>query len=105
MTREHAKKEKVSVKEYALIKRVNRIIGKTGRKLMKNHPARTKKGRRRLTDREQAFGTYFVVRTGEGDGLDERVVKHHVDLEGFSRECGALEAYEFLDIEKTYGRE
>jgi len=98
------------VDERALIKRVNRIIGKDGRKLMKNHPARSRKGKRRLlTKREHEFGTYFVVRARGDDAKDEtrvldRVVDHHVDLEELARKCGALEAFEFLDIEETYGR-
>jgi hypothetical protein len=114
-------KTKVSVSERALIKRVNRKLREDGRKLMKNHPARSKKGRLRLTKREHTFGTYFVVRTSSADvdageidfevrtsddDLDYAdVVEHHLDLEEFARALGALSKFEFLEIVKTYGQE
>lgn len=105
--------KKMPVSERALIKRVNRCLSESGRKLMKNHPARSKKlvrggsrtGRRKLTKREIDFGTYFVVQLGDG-GLDyENIVERHVDLEEISRRLGAISAFEFLEIEKMYGRE
>ncbi len=99
-----AGKNKVPVSERALIKRVNRRLAEDGRKLMKNHPARSKKGRRRLTKREHEFGTYFIVRLGEGDLDYESVVERHVHLEDFAHRLGVLSAFEFLEIEKTYGR-
>lgn len=98
-------RKKIPVSERALIKRVNRLLSNSGRKIMKNHPARSKKGKRRLTQREIDFGTYFVVRLGS-DGLDyENVVDRHVDLEDFAWRLGALSSFEFLEIEKTYGRQ
>lgn len=96
--------KKMPVSERALIKRVNRCLSESGRKLMKNHPARSKKGKRRLTQREIDFGTYFVVRLGEGGFDYENVVERHVDLEDFARDLGAISAFEFLEIEKTYGQ-
>ncbi len=102
--------KKMPVSERALIKRVNRKLSEDGRKLMKNHPARSKKGRRRITDREDEFGTYFVVRLGmqafdaNGEADYASVAEHHVDLEELARRCGAISAFEFLKIEKTYGR-
>jgi len=96
--------KKMPVSERALIKRVNRHLADSGRKLMKNHPARSKKGKRRLTQREIDFGTYFVVKNG-GDGLEyENVVDRHLDLEEFGRSLGVISGFEFLEIEETYGR-
>lgn len=96
--------KKLPVAERALIKRVNRCLSESGRKLMKNHPARSKKGKRRLTQREIEFGTYFVVKVG-GDRLEyENVVERDINLEDFARDLGALSAFEFLEIEKTYGQ-
>jgi len=83
----------VSVSERALVKRCNRIIAKDNRKLMKNHPARSRAGKRRLTDREKEFGTFFVVKGGPRG----KVVEHHVDLEELGRRCGALASYEYLE--------
>src|SRR5271166_1769782 len=95
---ETGEKSKMPVSERALIKRVNRKLVEDGRKLMKNHPARSRKGKLRITKREHVFGTYFVVRTWSADadagkadfevrtaGDDDLdyadVVEHHLDLE------------------------
>lgn len=86
--------ELVSVSEYALMKRCRRILAKNGHKLMKNHPVRSRKGTRRLTEREKEFGTFFVVRLGPRG----KVVEHHVDLEELGRRCGALASHEYLEV-------
>jgi hypothetical protein len=113
-----AGRNKVPVSERALIKRVNRRLAEDGRKLMKNHPARSRKGKLRITKREHQFGTYFVVRTldtdvGEvdfevrisNDDLDYAdVVEHHLNLEEFARALCVIKGFEFLEIEKTYGK-
>jgi hypothetical protein len=45
------------------------------------------------------------VRLGRDDVDYESVVERHVHLEDLAYRLGAISAFEFLEIEKTYGRQ
>jgi len=87
-----SKSSKVPVLERTLIKRVNRCISEKRCKLIKNKPTRSG-DRRKLTQREIEFGTYFIV---YDDGYRERVVERHVDLVELAKRHEVLKDYEAL---------
>ena len=71
----------VAVTARALTQRINRALGEEGRMLRKT------RGSRALQD----LGEYYVL------NVDRNwVIQTDVDLEGFGRELGCLEAYERL---------
>lgn len=93
-----AKKDQVGLRERALIKRVNRFLADSGRKLLKNRSTRSDKGQ--LTKNEKALGVFYIV-----DGVTEwnrrgdKVVERHVDLEDFARQIEVMATYEVLAAE------
>ena len=79
-------KTTVPVGERALIARINRKLKPEGEKLKKL------RGERWLND----LGQYYVI-----DVTQNSLLHPDVDLEGFARECGALEDWEHLADENA----
>jgi hypothetical protein len=78
---------KVHVTEYALIRRVNRLLKTMP---LKGHgQCRLLKTRENDTEKRQQLGVFYVVD-------DKSVVQTHLDLEQFARDRGALAIYEAL---------
>lgn len=78
---------KFEVSEYALIRRVNRLLKTMP---LKDHEAcQLFKTRDRDAEKRQKMGIFYIV-------ADDEIVRTHIDLEKFARERGALAPYEIL---------
>jgi hypothetical protein len=79
--------EWVNVSEMAIIRRVNRRL-KT-RPLSGHEECQLFKTNSRDVEKRKIMGTFYLV-------ADDEVIKRHVNLEAFARECGALLPYEAI---------
>jgi hypothetical protein len=84
-----ASNDKLTVSEYALMRRINRLL--RAMPLKGHRECQLCKTRERPAERRKRVGKYFIV-------ADDAIVKTHIDLEDFGREHGALAAYEALKV-------
>jgi hypothetical protein len=79
--------DKMPVSEYALIRRINRLLKK--RPLDHREECRLLKTRAQDEEKVRKFGVFYIVD-------DAVLVRTHVKLEAFAREFGALAPYEVI---------
>ncbi len=79
--------EKMLVSEYALIRRINRLLKK--RALDGHEECQLLKTRAQDEEKMRRVGTFYIVDSDD-------VVRTRVNLEAFAREFGALAPYEAL---------